>query len=144
MRALPKLLCPGTVSNEQLEAFLLALEGVSHFVYVAWRVRRDITISALELEVQAEVDKYITCLLMGISESKALRRRLYVDIQFLPDLDATESERYRMANRSAYKYTGWLQDNFVESNQITEMLREVRSFYRLSLPEKIRRISELA
>ncbi len=36
-----------------------ALEGVSHFVYLAWNAGHDKPVSLLELEMQAEVDKYV-------------------------------------------------------------------------------------
>src|SRR5262249_14875721 len=35
------------------------IEGVSHFLYVAERARRELPATQLELELQAEVDKYI-------------------------------------------------------------------------------------
>src|SRR6202030_239021 len=38
--------------------YCTALEGVSHFVYSTWRLGRDLPVSLLELETQAEVDKY--------------------------------------------------------------------------------------
>jgi len=36
-----------------------ALEGVSHFLYLAWNAGHDKPVSLLELEMQAEVDKYV-------------------------------------------------------------------------------------
>ena len=35
------------------------VEGVSHFVFLAERTRRDLPLTQLELELQAEVDKYV-------------------------------------------------------------------------------------
>ena len=40
--------------------FCTALEGVSHFVYLTWNASRERGVSLLELEMQAEVDKYVT------------------------------------------------------------------------------------
>src|SRR6202035_3446341 len=39
-----------------------ALEGVSHFVYFAWNAGHDKPVSMLELEMQAEIDKYVASL----------------------------------------------------------------------------------
>ena len=39
--------------------WLTALEGVSHFLYLAWNAAHDKPVSLLELEMQAEVDKYV-------------------------------------------------------------------------------------
>lgn len=50
--------------TSNLGDFLLAIEGVSHFVYVAVCAAEDRSVSALELELQAEVDKFVTCVLM--------------------------------------------------------------------------------
>src|SRR6202008_3895610 len=36
-----------------------ALEGVSLFLYLAWNAGHDKPVSLLELEMQAEVDKYV-------------------------------------------------------------------------------------
>ncbi len=38
---------------------LTALEGVSHFLYLVWNASHDRAVSLLELEMQAEVDKFI-------------------------------------------------------------------------------------
>ena len=45
------------LDDGNLPDFLLALEGVSHFVYIAHRARLERSVSAVELELQAEVDK---------------------------------------------------------------------------------------
>ncbi len=116
--------------------FLLAVEGVSHFVFVAWRARRQQQVSALELELQAEVDKYVTCLLAG-EPSAALRQRLFVDCQYEEDLDDSERDRYQLANLSAYRYSGWLETHFVNPQRVPEMLAELRRFYRLPLSGKL-------
>ena len=39
------------------------IEGVSHFVYVADRARRKLPATQLELELQAEIDKYVLLVL---------------------------------------------------------------------------------
>src|SRR5215510_6834534 len=36
-----------------------ALEGVSHFVYLAWTAGHDRPVTLLELELQGEIDKYV-------------------------------------------------------------------------------------
>jgi len=46
------------LTEENLADYCTALEGVSHFVYSTWRLDRDSPVSLLELETQAEVDKY--------------------------------------------------------------------------------------
>jgi hypothetical protein len=123
--------------------FLLALEGVSHFVYTVMCAQQHRTVSALELELQAEVDKYLTCLLLSegdgdpTSRSEYWRQRLFVSCEYDDDLDADEHDRYRAANDNALRYTGMLQDRFVTTRQIPAMLAEARRFYRRGLAAKL-------
>jgi hypothetical protein len=120
--------------------FLLAVEGVSHFIYAVRCARAERPVSQLELELQAEVDKYITCLLVTEPEaevSAGLRRRLFGDIAYEPDLDRDEHARYRAANDNAQRYAAWLEQAFVAPRRIPEMLGELRRFYRLGLAGKL-------
>ena len=48
----------GALSETNLADYCTALEGVSHFVYSTFRLTSDAPVSLLELETQAEVDKY--------------------------------------------------------------------------------------
>ena len=124
--------------------FLLAVEGVSHFIYAIWCARAERPVSQLELELQAEVDKYVTCLLTTAPEpavSERLRRRLFGDAVYEPDLDHEERARYRAANDNAQRYTGWLEQAFVAPRRIPEMLAELRRFYRLGLAGKLAAIA---
>src|SRR5690606_12241291 len=50
------------LGDHNLGDFLLAVEGVSHFIYTVCCARAERPVSQLELELQAEVDKYVTCL----------------------------------------------------------------------------------
>ena len=46
--------------------FCTVLEGVSHFLYLTWNAEYERGVSLLELEMQAEVDKYVsTAMLFG-------------------------------------------------------------------------------
>jgi hypothetical protein len=126
------------LDERNLGDFLLAVEGVSHFVYLSWRARHDHRVTALELELQAEVDKYVTCLLLGdMDRSAALRRRLFEQFSFEPDLDDEERARYRTANSNAQRYSASLERRFVQAGRIADMLGELRRFYRLPLDGKL-------
>jgi hypothetical protein len=129
------------LDERNLGDFLLAVEGVSHFVYLTWRALHDHRVSQLELELQAEVDKYVTCLLCGHTDrSAALRRRLFEEFSFEPDLDDEERARYRTANSNAQRYSASLERRFVQGGRIADMLGELRRFYRLPLDGKLDRI----
>ena len=135
------------LDDDNLGDFLLAIEGVSHFIYAVCCARVDRRVSQLELELQAEVDKYVTCLLVGAPEpaaSTTLRRRLFADPAYEPDLDADEHARYRAANDNANRYAAWLEATFVATRRIPEMLGELRRFYREGLAAKLARIARAA
>src|SRR6185312_2132304 len=72
---------PGNrLGDHNLGDFLLAIEGVSHFIYAILCARTERPVTQLELELQAEVDKYVTCLLVTEPEprvSRELRERLF-------------------------------------------------------------------
>jgi hypothetical protein len=139
---------PGEALHEaNFGDFLLALEGVSHFVYVAWCAHGQRQVSALELELQAEIDKYATCLLMLGAEperSDVLRHRLYREFSFEDDLDEDERARYRAANANAHRYSASLERRYIHGGRIVDMLRELRRFYRMSLPAKLDFIASAA
>lgn len=139
---------PGAALDDRnTGAFLYAVEGVSHFVYTARCAQQSRAVSALELELQAEVDKYVTCLLAGeaaLARSAWWRQRLYDDCVFDDDLDADERDRYRAANANARRYTASLERRYVAPRRISEMLDELRRFYRLSLAGKLDAISRAA
>jgi hypothetical protein len=143
---------PARCLGDHLGDFLLTVEGVSHFVYLAWRARRQRPVTALELELQAEVDKYVTCLLIafddggsdGSSGGRALLPRLFDDFRLEPGLDAVERERYLVANSNARAYAARLDGRYVQRGALGEMLGELRWFYRLGAHEKLAYIAKAA
>jgi len=135
------------LGDHNLGDFLLAVEGVSHFIYALQCARADRPVTQLELELQAEVDKYVTCLLTTDpkpSQSEALRHRLFGDASYEPDLDGEERDRYRAANDNAHRYAAWLEETFVATRKIPEMLAELRRFYRQGLAAKLSTIARAA
>jgi hypothetical protein len=135
------------LGDHNLGDFLLAVEGVSHFIYAVCCARAERPVSQLELELQAEVDKYVTCLLTTepeIEVSASLRRRLFGDCEYHDDLDDEEQHRYRAANDNAHRYASWLEETFVARRRIPEMLAELRRFYRQGLAAKLSTIARAA
>jgi hypothetical protein len=129
------------LDDSNLEDFLLTVEGVSHFVYVAWRARQARPVSALELELQAEVDKWVTCALTTIDQGGApgaeLRARLFDRFTLEPGMDGEERERYLCANSNARAYAGALEARYVARGAVAAMLGELRRFYRMGAQEKL-------
>lgn len=114
------------------------IEGVSHFVYLTERARVGLEATQLELELQAEVDKYVVLAgsIAGFDarRSEQLRARLYDDVTYAQG----SHERYRVANDVARRYVRRLEQRFVARRRFREMRSELRRFYRLGQEEKLR------
>ena len=133
-----------------LEDLLLAVEGVSHFLCVIHCARSRRPVRALELELQAEVDKYVVCALLLEAQGAATERAsglgaLLADgFRLADDLDHAERERYRFAVALSAAYVAALDRRFVRPRRIVAMLDELRRFYRLPFAAKRERIDALA
>lgn len=120
------------------------IEGVSHFVYIADRASRDRETTQLELELQAEIDKYVVLAAslsahgFDVAKSRHLRRRLYERVAFMHDARTTEGERYRVANDRAHRFTGWLERRFIAPRRYAELRTELRRFFHMSQGDKLR------
>jgi hypothetical protein len=134
------------LTENNLADYCTALEGVSHFVYSTYGLERDIPVSLLELETQAEVDKYaITVFLLaeqqgGQSYPAQVHARLFDRVSFDARLEPDQYERYRTAHALAARYCRHLERRFVNRGKlkIEAMVRELRSFYRLRHAAKLR------
>ncbi len=142
------------LAPERFDAWCLAAEGVSHFVYLLFRAQSGASVSQLELEVQAEVDKYAAALLRAASgpsllagngvgvflaRSQAIRRGLYTDQTLIDAPGTTEHGRYQLAMETAGRYAAWLERAFVSRGDHAGLITELRRFYRSSPQEKLLR-----
>jgi hypothetical protein len=136
------------LDERNLQDFLYAVEGVSHFVYLVWRARRERPVSAVELELQAEVDKYLVALFVWWNQAgeppEGLRTRLFGQVRFAGDLSPEERERYELANSAADEYARTLEARFVKERAFSPLLAEIRIFYRKGLAEKLSHITKMA
>ncbi|MDP8985226.1 MAG: hypothetical protein M3N97_09300 [Pseudomonadota bacterium] len=135
----------GALSESNIADYCTALEGVSHFLYTAWRLDGDASVSLLELETQAEVDKYAaTVFLLAHQQGGAypvqVHPRLFDHVSFDARLEPEQYDRYRTAHRCAARYCRGLERRFVQRGEarIEALLRELRKFYRLGSTAKLR------
>ncbi len=140
---------PQLTRRSRFEDVACAAEGVSHFVYLTVRAEADRPVSLLELEVQAEVDKFALLVLhlwrRGLRRlSGALRRRLFERVGYRAWLGEEARERYRTANRLGSGYARWLEGRFVEEADAEGLLRELRASYRLGGGEKLGHLARRA
>lgn len=128
-----------------LSDFCIALEGVSHFTYLAWRASHNHSVSELELEVQAEVDKFVTSAMFFGRQSSGqipsdLNQRLFRGATYLPGLARERRARYERANDYAGRFCEGLERRYMRGREGVAMTRELRRFYRLNQRQKLRHI----
>ncbi len=127
----------------RFQAYCLAAEGVSHFVYLVFRHGQTRSVSQLELELQAEIDKYASALLEGNGGAPfrvrplAIRRRLYERPALIDAPGTEEGDRYRHAIRFAARYAARLHRRYVDRGQVGALVAELRRFYRAGMREKL-------
>jgi hypothetical protein len=127
-----------------LDEHCALLEGVSHLLYVVDRARTGRPVSRLELELQAEVDKFLGTFVMrrlaGVEVCPlTLRHRLFRDCTYEAAPEAMP--RYREASRQAERYCTWLTRTYLERARLDALLPEVRRFWRMSQSEKLGHIA---
>jgi hypothetical protein len=129
------------LDERNLADFWTAFEGVSHFTYYAFRASHDRSVTLLEMELQAEVDKFVatTALLrdQGERPPAALHHWLFEQTRLVDELSAGEQERYERANHYAGKYCRKLWPQLSSGLGWDELQRELRYFYRLTRVAKI-------
>lgn len=135
------------LDSSNIGDYWTVLEGVSHFQYLAWNARHDRPVSMHELEVQAEVDKYVTTLfLLGAQNAGRFPLRLHHLLFEGSRVDATLAPQHRSlyesANRYAARFCRLLEQRFLKRGRVRceALVREVRAFYRLTHAPKIRHI----
>jgi hypothetical protein len=125
-----------------------ALEGVSHFLYLAWNAGHDKPVSLLELEMQAEVDKYVASYWLLRRQFPGhfpaeLRRVLFAHTRVDPRVAVERAELYREASHYAERFCRRLERTLSRARggrahgvRDAEVLAELRRFYRLPQARK--------
>jgi hypothetical protein len=131
--------------GRNLADFCTALEGVSHFNYVAWNAALDKPVTLLELEMQAEVDKYVGARILLARQGAGdiggrLIERLFDCPAFDTRLGAEERQRYEDACQFAGRYCHSLENRYPAGPSDNDMVRELRAFFRWAQPAKLSHI----
>jgi hypothetical protein len=138
--------CPlRSLCEENIADYCTALEGVSHFTFLAWSAAWRRQTTRFELELQAEIDKFVlTAILVASQFGGRVPGRLHEWLFDRPRqadyLDASQRELYGDANRFAAQYCRGLMNGFLGGGADEALMPELRRFYRLSRARKLRRI----
>ena len=129
-----------------------ALEGVSHFVCVAWNAHHDRDVSVLELEMQAEIDKYVSsCWLLRRQSPRRfpaeLHSLLFERTRIDPALAGERAGLYRDATRYASRFCRDMERRLRslegEAGQAA-IVPQLRRFYRMPQRAKCEYIAQMA
>jgi hypothetical protein len=129
-----------------LDVMCQIVEGVSHFLYLAERIRTEMPTTHLELELQAEVDKFVVLgwgalATRDFERARSIHRRLYEGVRFLHAPGSEEGDRYRMANDLAARFCARLGARVAASGgaraYAARALCALRAFYRGGQTDKI-------
>ena len=132
-----------------LDPFCVAAEEVSHFVYLSFCAQAVRQVTQLELELQGEVDKYLSAVFLISLQNEGAVSPMLRELMFrryrLADhvVDEEGRERYHRASDLAYRYCGYLEARFLRASRLHDLAREARRFYRLGQRDKLERIASL-
>ena len=135
------------LTAESLDDLWKVLEGISHFNCVVWKASQDRSLNLLELELQGEIDKFVTTSLIAIAQSnedllRYLHGWLFEDVSFRDGLDDEQLDRYRSANDYAARFCRRLRERLIANGELA--ISELRRFYRLQFGDKISHIHSQA
>lgn len=135
------------LSGDNLGDFWTALEGVSHFHYLAWNAEHGRPVTLHELELQAEVDKYVSSLWLLRRQHPQrfpveLHHLLFDRFRLHTDLSAERRQLYLDANSHAARFCRRIAQRLSSSlaSARIETLAELRRFYRLTHQRKFRHV----
>ncbi len=128
------------VVRRSLRSFCAVIEGISHFMLLVERARREEPVTLLELEVQAEIDKFVSARLHCPEQAPAIRRALFLDVSLQPGLTPEERSRYREAGRLA---RAWC-DHLTDLPHLGALLDAQRRFWRSPGGHRMSRLRGMA
>jgi hypothetical protein len=136
-----EVMAPVLSESPDLDGLCQLIEGVSHFVYVAERARCERPTTQLELELQAEVDKYVLLVLSREKFDPGLARllhiRLYERVEFTHPAGTEAGDRYRLANDLAARLVRRVEVRYAKNGGRAAMRDALGRFYRMGQGEKI-------
>lgn len=108
------------------------VEETSHFVCLAWHAAQDRPVSALVLELQSEIDRYVVARLAGGPAFAHFEAFAFADW-----MDGETLGRYRRAHTAGACYCQGLESRYPTRADLPQLLAELRRFYRAPGPTKL-------
>ena len=128
-----------------VEDYWIALEGVSQFMFLVWRTQRGRPVSHLELELQAEVDKFVRSWQLLVDQGRpvgasgrALCKALFSRYEVRNEVPTEQISTYRVASEAAERFCRGLVERYTKPFELRAVRSRARDFYRQGLAEKMR------
>lgn len=128
----------------QLNAFLVAVEEVSHFHCLLHHVHHGATVTQLEMEIQGEIDKFLLAFFAGALGAHptdaafyALFEQLFQKFHWAEGVGAAERARYEEANQLAKAFILKWAIGIWDPARRERHFALLRRFYRLPFFQKV-------
>jgi hypothetical protein len=109
------------------------VEEASHLVCLSWHAAHDLPVSALILELQSEIDRF----LYFCHDSGYLSFACFAPGRSADWIDDETRRRYEVARQRAHRYCRELARRFADRGDTVGLARELRRFYRASPATKL-------
>ncbi len=128
-------------NRQDIDDISSVIEGVSHLVCVLWHADQQRELRPVDLELQAEIDKFVVLKHFCHSHATLAQfQHMLFDVTAIDD-DPLLVSRYTCARRYAWIYCQWLQSRFKIDDD--KLQHELATFYRRSGPAKQRHINDV-
>lgn len=133
----------GKWTLEQTQAFNVATEEISHFLYLTFHVLNEKPVTELEMELQAEIDKFLLTYfanrVKGEENSlfESLFEALFYNYSLSENLSDTQKQRYEEANCLARRYLHKRAEQITQTRHHPVLFDSLRAFYRQKCPKKL-------
>ena len=142
LKSFPSWQSPWTL--EQVKAFSVASEEISHFHYLVFNLERNRSVSEFEIELQGEIDKFLLLFFCesfsgksGESKFEELFERLFINFRLANSLNEIQRQRYLDASIYAKMFFRKLKRNLAQKRRVSLALKQTRFFYQMDLANKM-------
>lgn len=122
-------------SEHQTHQIITITEGVSHLLLILHHLRLGENFSKLELELQAEIDKFLFLRMGNLSQYAKLHLNKKSNLK---NLSHSQKITYETARQLAYRYCMHLEKEYLAENSLSRLFVELRHFYRMNHWAKLR------